>query len=318
MLSYALLKNKFIPLEEAKIGILTHALHYGTACFEGIRGNWNTEEKQLYIFRCPEHYQRLLNSCKVLKISIPYSVDKLCRLTAELIQKSGYKEDIYIRPLAYKSSEALGVRLHGLEDDLLILVTTFGPYLDSKNGIKCCVSSWIRPDDNMIPPRGKITGIYVNNALAKTEAIENGFQESIMLTSDGYVSEGSGENIFLVIDGKLVTPGTYDRILIGITRDTVMKLAKDELGIETVERHVDRSELYTAEECFLTGTAAHITPVVEIDRRKVADGKIGKLTKQLQKLYFDVEFGRNKKYLHWCTPVYARPSRSTKTRSRAR
>ncbi len=318
MLSYALLKNKFVPLEEAKIGILTHALHYGTACFEGIRGNWNTGENQLYIFRCPEHYQRLLNSCKVLKIGIPHSVDKLCRLTVELLQKSGYKEDIYIRPLAYKSSEALGVRLHGLEDDLLILITTFGPYLDAKNGIKCCVSSWIRPDDNMIPPRGKITGIYVNNALAKTEAIENGFQESIMLTSEGHVSEGSGENIFLVIDGKLVTPGTYDRILIGITRDTVMKLAKDELGIETIERHVDRSELYTAEECFLTGTAAHITPVVEIDRRRIADGKIGKLTKQLQKLYFDVEFGRNKKYLHWCTPVYSRPGKSTKTGPRAR
>jgi len=318
MQSYAFLKNKFVPLTEAKMGILTHALHYGTACFEGIRGNWNAEEKQLYIFRCPEHYQRLLNSCKVLKISLPYSVDKLCSITAELLRKSGYKEDVYIRPLAYKSSEALGVRLHGLEDDLLIAITTFGPYLDAKNGIKCCVSSWTRPDDNMIPPRGKITGIYVNNALAKTEAVENGFQESIMLTSEGYVSEGSGENIFLVIDGKLVTPGTYDRILIGITRDTVMKLAKDELGIETVERHIDRSELYMADEVFLTGTAAHITPVVEIDHRKVADGKIGKLTKQLQKLYFDVESGRNKEYLHWCTPVYAKPGRSVKTRPRAR
>ena len=318
MPSYAFFKNKFVPLAEAKIGVLTHALHYGTACFEGIRGNWNTEEEQLYIFRCAEHYQRLLDSCKLLKITLPYSLDKLCHLTVELLQKSGYKEDVYMRPLAYKSSEALGVRLHGLEDDLLILVTTFGPYLDAKNGIKCCVSSWIRPDDNMIPPRGKITGIYVNNAFAKTEAIENGFQEGIMLTSDGYVSEGSGENIFLVIDGKLVTPGTHDRILIGITRDTVIRLAKNELGIETVERHVDRSELYIAEECFLTGTAAHITPVVEIDHRKVADGKIGKLTKQLQKLYFDAEFGKNKKYLHWCTPVYTKPARSAKTRSRAR
>ncbi len=318
MPAYAFFKKEFVPLEEAKIGILTHALHYGTACFEGIRANWNKEEEQLYIFRCAEHYQRLLNSCKLLKITLPYSADKLCQLTVELLQKSGFKEDVYIRPLAHKSSEVLGVRLHGLEDDILILVTTFGAYLDDKNGIKCCVSSWIRPDDNMIPARCKITGIYVNNALAKTEAIENGFQEAIMLTSDGYVSEGSGENIFLVKDGKLVTPGPYDRILLGITRDAVMKLAKAELGIETIERHIDRSELYMADEVFLTGTAAHLTPVVEIDHRKVADGKIGKLTKQLQKLYFDAEFGRNKKYLDWCTPVYTKSARSAKTRSRAR
>jgi branched-chain amino acid aminotransferase len=315
MPSYAFFKKKFIPTPEAKVGILTHALHYGTACFEGIRVNWNSDDKQLYIFRCLEHYERLLNNCKMLKINIPYTVDKLCSLTVNLIQKSGYKEDVYIRPLAYKSSEALGVRLHGLEDDIFIVVTPFGPYLDADNGIKCCVSSWIRPDDNMIPARGKITGIYVNNALAKTEAIENGFQEAIMLTSDGYVSEGSGENIFLVTDGKLVTPGCYDRILMGITRDTVIQLAKKELGIETIERHIDRSELYLANEVFLTGTAAHITPVVEIDHRKVGDGRIGKLTKKLQKLYFDVESGRNKKYLHWCTPVYSKQAKGRKTRA---
>jgi branched-chain amino acid aminotransferase len=318
MSSYAFFKKKFVPLAEAKLGLLTHALHYGTACFEGIRGNWNSQDEQLYIFRCQEHYARLLNNCKMLKINLPHSVDELCRLTVELLQKSRYKEDVYIRPLAYKSSEALGVRLHGLEDDIFIVVTTFGPYLDATNGIKCCVSSWVRPDDNMIPARGKITGIYVNNALAKTEAIENGFQEAIMLTSDSYVSEGSGENIFLVTDGKLATPPCYDRILMGITRDAVMKLAKNELNIETIERHVDRSELYLADEVFLTGTAAHITPVVEIDHRKVADGKIGKLTKKLQKLYFDVEFGRNKKYLKWCTPVYPRQARGAKTKSRTR
>jgi branched-chain amino acid aminotransferase len=318
MPSYAFFKKKLVPLAEAKVGILTHALHYGTACFEGIRGNWNSDEKQLYIFRCPEHYKRLLNNCKMLKINIPHTEDELCQLTAELIKKSGFKEDVYIRPLAYKSSEALGVRLHGLEDDIFIGATTFGPYLDSTNGIKCCISSWIRPDDNMIPARGKITGIYVNNALAKTEAIENGFQEAIMLTSDGYVSEGSGENIFLVIDGKLVTPGCYERILMGITRDTVIQLAKKELGIETIERHVDRSELYSADEVFLTGTAAHVTPVVEIDHRKVGDGKIGKITNRLQKLYFNVEFGRNKKYLHWCTPVYIKQAKGRKTRAEIR
>lgn len=307
---YAFFQNQFVPLSKAKIGIMTHAFHYGTACFEGIRGNWNTEDEQIYIFRCPEHYQRLLNSCKLLNIGLPHPIDQLCQLTIELVQKSGYREDVYIRPLAYKSSEALGVRLHDLEDDFLIMVTTFGPYLDAANGIKCSVSSWRRIDENMIPPRGKITGLYVNNALAKTEAIENGFDEAILLTSDGYVSEGSGENIFLVIDGQLVTPSCYDKILMGITRDTVIQLARNELGIETLERHVDRSELYLAEECFLTGTAAHITPVVEIDHRKVGEGTIGKLTKELQKLYFDVECGKNKKYLHWCTPAYAKMVRA--------
>jgi branched-chain amino acid aminotransferase len=307
---YAFFQNEFVPLSEAKISIMTHALHYGTACFEGIRANWNAEEKELYIFRCREHYDRLLKNCKLLNISLPYSVDKLCQITTELVQKSGYHEDVYIRPLAYKSSEALGVRMHDLEDGFFVLVTTFGPYLDVSKGIKCCISSWRRIDDNVIPPRSKIAGLYVNNAFAKTEAMGNGFDEAIMLTSNGYVSEGSGENIFLVIDGELVTPGCYDSILVGITRDTVMELAKKELGTETIERHVSRSELYVADECFMTGTAAHITPVVEIDRRKVGQGNIGKLTKELQELYFDVECGKNKKYLHWCTPVYAGTGKS--------
>jgi len=300
---FAFFKREYMPLSEANIGIMTHAFHYGTACFEGIRGNWNDADEEIYIFRCQEHYQRLLRSCKLINIDLPYSVDELCRITVELIQKSCYREDVYIRPMAYKSTQAYGVRLHDLDDEFLVTVTTFGPYLDVSNGIHCCISSWKRIDDNMIPPRGKITGLYVNNALAKTEAIKNGFDEAIMLTTDGHVSEGSGENIFLVIDGKLVTPACNDRILMGITRDTVIQLAKDELGIETIERSVDRSELYLAEECFLTGTAAHVTPVIDIDHRKIGDGNIGKTTRSLQELYFDVECGKNKKYLHWCTPA---------------
>lgn len=297
-------QQQFMPLAEAKIGVMTHALHYGTACFEGIRGNWNADEQQMFIFRCDEHYRRFVDSCKLLEIELPCSIEELCRLTVELVQRSGYREDVYIRPLAYKSSEAFGVRLHDLDADFLIMVTTFGPYLDTSKGIKCATSSWRRIDDTMIPPRGKITGLYVNNALAKTEAIRNGFDEAIMLSPDGYVSEGSGENLFLVSGGQLVTPACTDSILVGITRDTVIELARGELGIETVERHVDRSELYLADECFLTGTAAHVTPVVSIDHRTVADGTIGKLTAQIQKLYFEVECGRNKKYSHWCTPAH--------------
>ncbi len=303
MPSYAFFHKQFVPLSEAKIGIMTHSLHYGTACFEGIRGNWNSKQQQIYLFRLKEHYKRLHNGCRVLKINLPYTIDELCQITIELVDMCGFQEDLYVRPLAFKSSEALGVRLHDLEDDFLAFAIPWGRYLDVDKA-KCGISSWRRPDDNVIPPQAKITGIYVNNALAKTEAIENGFDEAIMLAPDGHISEGSGENIFLVIDGKLVTPASYNNILAGITRDTVIKLAQNELGIETIERPIDRGELYTAEECFFTGTAAHLTPIAEIDHYKIANGEIGEITGKLQQLYFDVIQGNNSKYLEWCTPVY--------------
>ncbi len=300
---YAFFKGDFVPLAEAKIGVMTHALHYGTALFEGIRGNWNSKKKQIYIFRLREHYERLLNGCRVLKIDLPYTTDKLCQITVELVARCGFQEDIYIRPLAYKSSESLGVRLHDLDSDFLVFAMPWGRYLDVDKA-RCAVSSWRRPDDNVIPPQVKITGMYINNAFAKTEAIENGFDEAIMLAPDGHISEGSGENIFLVIAGKLVTPAIYNNILVGITRNTVIELARNELGIETIERPVDRSELYAAQECFMTGTAAHITPIAEIDRRQIGDGEIGKITKNLQQLYSDVIRGNQPKYLSWCTPAY--------------
>jgi branched-chain amino acid aminotransferase len=303
MPSYAFFHNQFVPLSEAKIGVMTHCLHYGTAIFEGIRGNWNSEQKQIYLFRLREHYERMQNGCKVLKINLPYTIDELCRITVELVARCSFEEDLYIRPLAYKSSESLGVRLHNLDDDFLVFAIPWGPYLDVDKA-RCAVSSWRRPDDNVIPPQAKITGLYINNALAKTEAILNGYDEAIMLTPDGYVSEGSGENIFLVIDGKLVTPASYNNILAGITRNTVITLAQDELGIETIERQIDRSELYIADECFLTGTAAHITAVAEIDHRKIGNGEVGKVTGSLQEIYSQVIRGNHPRYLDWCTPVY--------------
>jgi branched-chain amino acid aminotransferase len=304
---YAFFEKQFMPLAEAKIGILTHAFHYGTACFEGIRGNWDSEYERFCIFRIKDHYKRMLNGCRLLKISLPYSFDELCQLTVESVERSNYHEDVYIRPMAYKSSEAIGVRLHDLEDDFLIIVTTLPAYLDTQNGVRCGTSSWRRVDDTMIPARGKICGIYVNSALAKTEACENGYDEAILLTHDGHVAEGSGENVFLVIDGKLVTPPSSDNILLGITRDTIMKLAKNELGIDTIERTVDRSELYFAEECFFSGTAAHITPIIEIDHRTIGTGEIGKITAELQKLFSQVILGRNPKYAEWYTLVSPKP-----------
>ena len=310
MAPYAFFHKQFVPLSEAKIGVLTHALHYGTACFEGIRGNWDSRQKRFCLFRLQDHYERMIGGCRILKIDLPYSIDKLCHLTGQLVEKSGYEEDVYIRPLAYKSSEALGVRLHNLEDDFFIIVTTLPPYLDADNGVRCCISSWRRVDDTMIPPRGKICGSYVNSALAKTEALDNGFDEAILLTQDGHVSEGSGENIFLVLEGKLITPPGSDNILVGVTRDTVMKLAKNELELDTIERQVDRSELYVADECFFTGTAANVTPILEIDHRPIGTGKIGKVTAKLQKLFAEVMVGRNPKYPEWYHLVSPRVTRT--------
>jgi branched-chain amino acid aminotransferase len=300
MPSYCYLQNEIIPLEDAKISVMTNFMHYGTALFEGIRGNWNAEQKQLYIFRNAEHYQRMLDGCRLLKMELPQSLDDLCRLTVELVRKCAFTEDIYIRPLAYKSSEAMGVRLHGLDSDFLAFVFPWGRYIDADRA-RCQVSSWRFPSE---VPRAKISGLYVTNAVAKTEAIENGFDEAIMLTPDGFVAEGSGENIFLVVDGKLVTPPASEGILVGITRDTVMKLAAEDLGIETIERRIARVEMYTADEIFMTGTAAHVTPIAEIDRRNIADGKIGPITAKLQAIYGDVILGKNPKYMDWCTPVY--------------
>ena len=302
---YAYFKKQIMPLADAKIGIMTHAFNYGTAVFEGIRGNWNEDEQQIYVFRLKDHYDRLRKSCRVMRIDFPYSDEELHSLTTTLVERSGYREDIYIRPLAYKSSEVLGVRLHNLEDDFLIFVQPFGPYLDIEKGARCCTSTWRRVEDTGIPARAKITGLYANSALAKTEAQLNGFDEAIMLDERGHVSEGSGENIFMVIDGKLVTPPPSSNILVGIARDTAMILAQQELGLAAVERDIDRSELYVADECFMTGTAAHLTPVVELDHRPIADGKMGPVTARLVELYFDVIRGKNAKYGHWCQPCYS-------------
>ena len=313
---YAYFHNKFMPLGEARINILTHAMHYGTAVFEGIRGNWNGEKGCFYLFRVPEHYQRFSNGCRILKMDLPYSMQKLCRLTARLVQESGFREDVYIRPIAFKSAEKVGVRLHDIESDFAIAVITLPAYLDVDAGVRCCVSSWRRHGDSMIPSRGKICGAYVTSALAKSEAIERGFDEAILLTDSGNVAEGSGENLFMVMDGKLVTPPAADSILLGITRDTVIRLASADLGLQVVERSISRSDLYIAEEVFLTGTAAHVTPVIEIDEYKIGNGRAGKVTSRLQKLYFDVIQGRIPKYLDWCMTV--RPAKSSTSRSGVR
>ena len=297
-------KGEFMPLEQASIGIMTHALHYGTSIFEGIRGNWNEEDEKLYLFRLEEHYERLLAGCKIMRINLPYSAGELCDITTDMVQRSGYRQDIYVRPIAYKSEERVATLFLGhLEDGFSVFAIPFGAYLDLEAAARCCTSSWRRTQDSVIPPSIKIGGLYVNSILARTEAITNGFDEAILLNDRGQVSEGSGENLFLLKNGKLSTPSISDSVLPGITRDTIVELAQNELGIEVVERSITRSELYLADEIFLTGTAAHLTAVGSIDNIDVGNGTMGPATRQLQDMYFDVVRGKNPKYLHWCTPA---------------
>ena len=304
MPTQAYFKGQFVPMEQAKVSVMTHAFNYGTAVFEGIRAYWNAEHEQLYVLRLREHYVRLLESAKILRMKLALDADAMSALTVELLQREGYREDVYIRPLAYKADEIIGVRLHNLHDEFTIFATPFGKYIDKDEGAHVCVSSWRRNDDNAIPPRGKVTGAYVNSALIKSEAQLNGFDEAIVLNHDGHVSEGSAENFFMVRGGKLITPPVTANILEGITRSTVIQLAKDELGIETVERQIDRSELYIAEEAFFCGTGVQIAAIASVDHYPVGSGRIGPITSQLRDLYFRVVRGQIEKYRGWCTPIH--------------
>ncbi|MBM3140223.1 MAG: branched-chain amino acid transaminase [Chloroflexi bacterium] len=300
----AFFQGKFVPLEQAKIGVMTHAFNYGTAVFEGIRGNWNGEQGELYLFRVREHIERLRQSAKIMRLSLRFGDDELVDLVRDLAERNGHREDIYIRPMVYKSSEVVGVRMHDLEDDFLLFATPFGAYLDPEAGARCMTSSWRRVDDNSIPARAKVNGLYVNNALAKTEAQLSGFDEAILLNQDGHVSEGSGENIVLLRHGRLISPAPQDNILEGITLDTALEIAQQELGLEVERRTIDRSELYIADEIFMTGTAAHVTPVVEVDRVPIGDGRPGPVSKRLQQTYFQMITGGLPQYAEWLTPVY--------------
>ena len=301
--AWAFLDGKLVPIREAKISVMTHAFNYGTGVFEGIRAYWNAEEEQLYGLHFHEHFSRLLRSGKIMRIGIPYTADELVAIAVDLLRKCGYREDAYIRPVAYKSTPVIGVRLHNLEDGLTMFAVPFGNYIEVEKGIACHVSSWRRVDDNAIPARAKITGSYVNAALAKSEAEEAGFAEAIVLTQDGHVSEGSAANLFLVRDGKLLTPPATENILEGIVRENVMRIAAD-IGVPVEIRSIDRTELYVCDEMFMCGTGVQISPVTSVDRRGVGVGEIGPITKRISKIYFDAVRGKDARYKDWLTPIY--------------
>ena len=302
--SWVYLNGEFRRYNDARIGLMTHALHYGTGVFEGIRAYWNAPKNQLYLLHAPEHFNRLRRSGNIMKMTLPHSTEDLVNLTIELLRRNEYKADTYVRPLLYKSSEVIGVRLAGIAESFLIYTAPMGNYVDVDAGIRCMVSSWRRVSDQSLPARGKITGAYANSALAKAEAEENGFDEAIVMTTDGHVSEGSAENIFMYKDGVFVTPPVTDDILEGVTRRLLMGLIEEELGKKVVERSIDRTELYTCDELFMCGTGAQVSPVVEVDRRPVGEGAIGELTGELQSIYFGAVRGDNPKYSEWCLAVY--------------
>ena len=302
---HAYFQGKIVPYSEAKVGVLTHALNYGTAAFGGVRAYWNPEREQLYLFRPLDHYRRFLNSAKLLNMAFDQTPESLAQITVDLIRQEDHHRDVYIRPLAYKADEIIGVRLHDLVDEISIVCVPFDRYVSNDTNAHITVSSWRRVEDNVIPARGKISGAYVNSALVKTDAIRSGFDEALVLNQDGHVSEGSAMNIFMVQDGALVTPPLTDNILEGITRRTIIQLAREELGLPVVERSIDRTEIYLCDEFFMTGTAAQVTAVTKIDHRPIGAGEMGPITVQLRQLFDDVVRGRLLKYTQWNAPVYA-------------
>jgi branched-chain amino acid aminotransferase len=302
--NYAFFNGRIVRYGEAKVGVLTHGLNYGTGVFGGIRAYWNDEAQQLFIFRPHDHFRRFLESTKLLRMEFSYSEDDLTKALLDLLRTENYKTDCYIRPLAFYGDEIIGVRLHDLTPALAMVAIPFGKYVEKDEGSHVAISSWRRVDDNVIPARGKITGSYINSAFAKTDAQRAGFDEAILLNQDGHICEGSAENVFLIRNGVAITPPITDNILEGINRQTVITLLRDEMGVNVVERSIDRSEIYLANEAFFTGTGVQITAITRVDYRAIGTGKMGEITTKLRELFFNVVRGRVKKYRSWCLAVY--------------
>ncbi len=296
--------GEYIEMDNATVSVRNHAFLYGTSVFEGIRAYYNDEEGQMYAFRIKEHMERILKSAKIMHMDCKYSLEELCEIAKEILKKNNYKTDAYLRPQIYKNAVKIGPGLLDNPDALLMFTIPLGNYFETDKGLNVCVSNWRRNDDNAIPPRAKVTGSYANTALIITDAKLAGFDDAIVLSQDGHVTEGSAMNLFLVQNGKLITTKMTDNILIGVTRNTIIEIAKEELGIETIEREIDRTELYISDEAFFCGTGAQVSPISSIDHRPLDDGEVGPITKQIQKLYFDIVRGKIKKYNKWCTPIY--------------
>lgn len=303
--SYAYLQGRIVPIEEAKVSVMTHALNYGTGAFGGMRAYWNDDEQQLFLFRPLDHFKRVLNSAKLLMMNLPHTPESMLAILIELLRTENFRGvDVYIRPLVYKSSTVIGVRLHDLECDFTMFAQPFGSYIPNEEGSRVTFSAWRRIDDNMIPARGKITGAYANSAFIKTDAALSGFDEALVLDHNGHISEGSAENFFMVRDGVVITPPVTTNILEGITRRTVMHLLQHELGLPVEVRDIDRTEVFVADEAFFCGTGVQIVAITEVDHRPIGTGKMGPVVSQLRQLYFDIVRGKVPRYRDWNVPVY--------------
>ena len=295
-------EGDWVPMRDAKVSIMTHAFMYGTATFEGIRGYWNADQQQLWVLFLREHVERIRQSARILLMDDIPSVEELSSIILETVRRNDFHEDVYIRPSFYKSTRAIGVRLHHLEHQLYVITVPFGNYIDTEKGVRLMTSSWRRNADEALPARGKIVGGYVNMAFQKSEAELNGFDEALVLTPDGHASEASAANLFVVRDGTILTPPVSDDILEGVTRKAIVQLARDE-GIPVEVRTIDRSELYVADEAFLCGTGVQISPVIEVDHRKIGDGKVGRIGRLMHERYFAAVRGKLPQYRHWLTPA---------------
>jgi branched-chain amino acid aminotransferase len=297
-LPIAYFKNQFVPFGEANLSIATHALHYGTGAFGGLRGIPDPQnDQQFLLFRLDAHCKRLSNSAKFLHYDLP--ADKIQQILIDFVKKNRPTTSFYIRPFVYTSDLGIAPRLHNIEKDFFVYGLELGDYL-SPEGVSCRISSWYRQEDRSLPLRGKISGAYITSSLAKTEAVESGFDEAILMNSQGKVSEASGMNIFVVRNGKIITPGFDQDILEGITRDSILTIARD-LGIEVIERSVDKSELFAADEVFLSGTAAKVTPVKRVENYHLSPER--PITDKLREKLTAITENRDPKYQDWVFPI---------------
>jgi branched-chain amino acid aminotransferase len=302
---FAFFNGEIVPFEQATISVMSHAFNYGTGVFGGLRGYWNAQQEELFLFRPMDHFERLRQSAGLIRIAVPQSPAELTEILRQLLRAEGYRENCYVRPVAYKSTEMIGVRLHDVEDALTMFALPFGQYVDNEEGLHVGFSAWRRVDDNAIPARGKITGAYANGALIKSDAILAGYDEALVLTQQGHLSEGSAANVFMIRGGQLITPPISADLLEGITRRSIIQLAQEVLEIPVVEREIDRTEVYIADELFMCGTGVQVAAITRVEHRPIGKGVMGPITQQLRDLYFRVVSGQEPTYRHWLTPVYA-------------
>lgn len=301
---FAFFDGRIVPFEQATVSVLTHSFNYGTGVFGGLRGYWNDDEEQLYVFRPLDHFERLIQSAGLLRIRVPYTPLELNDILNDLLRTEGFRQNCYIRPLAYKSTEMIGVRLHDVADAFTMFAMPFGSYIANEDGAHVCFSAWRRVDDNAIPARGKIVGAYANSALIKTDAVIAGYDEALVLNQEGHVTEASAANIFIVRRGVVYTPPPQSDVLEGIVRRALITLMRDDLGLEVVEREIDRTEVYVADEMFLCGTGVQVAAITRVEHRPIGSGEMGPITESVRNLFFRVVQGRVPQYRDWLSPVY--------------